>query len=336
MSNWLGIKHFPDWDSSSFPGDGKDSAKTSETGWTSSTRGISLIFGIFEKRSFDVQGLRYFFLFVVLVGKLWTKEKVGEGGKTWGKAATRWFKVTFWSPSWRSLNPLKGSLNHPKKVTLNHQLVDFLIFDRSAIPLDQICRRNRSKLTGHQWSFWVDLVPPGKKKTDGAIVWVGEKSWSLFLLDKIPNYLRLVVLVYCTMVGLNGFDTSPGWYMNSVMNWWIANLNWCRIFWSNCAIAMNLPKFVIFVNPYWRQLVEVDFLRFIQRVLDFTEFTGLTFNTFKSCMVVYCPQNNEESNNLKIILKWKEKSFEPNQPFKFGVSKCSFSQVYGFSPWTLL
>ena len=34
----------------------------------------------------------------------------------------RWFKVTFSSPSWRSLNPLKGSLNHPKKVTLNHQV----------------------------------------------------------------------------------------------------------------------------------------------------------------------------------------------------------------------
>ena len=30
--------------------------------------------------------------------------------------------VPFSSPSWRSLNPLKGSLNHPKKVTLNHQV----------------------------------------------------------------------------------------------------------------------------------------------------------------------------------------------------------------------
>ena len=38
---------------------------------------------------------------------------------------TRWFKVTFWSPSWRSLNPLKGSLNDPKKVTLNQQAVEF-------------------------------------------------------------------------------------------------------------------------------------------------------------------------------------------------------------------
>ena len=40
-----------------------------------------------------------------------------------GKETTypRWFKVPFSSPSWRSLNPLKGSLNHHKKVTLNHQ-----------------------------------------------------------------------------------------------------------------------------------------------------------------------------------------------------------------------
>ena len=127
---------------------------------------------------------------------------------------------------------------------------------------EQICRRNRSKLTGNQWSFWVDLPSSGKKKSRLCNCLGWRKIMVLFLLDKIPNYLRLVVLVYCTMLGLNGFDTSPGWYMNSVMNWWIANLNWCRIFWSNCAIAMNLPKFVIFVNPCWRQLVEVDFIRF--------------------------------------------------------------------------
>ena len=38
------------------------------------------------------------------------------------KSNTRWFKVTFSSGSWRSLNHWKGSLNHPKKVTLNHQV----------------------------------------------------------------------------------------------------------------------------------------------------------------------------------------------------------------------
>ena len=33
----------------------------------------------------------------------------------------RWFKATFSSPSWRSLNPVKGSVNHPKKTTKNCQ-----------------------------------------------------------------------------------------------------------------------------------------------------------------------------------------------------------------------
>ena len=37
------------------------------------------------------------------------------------KIIPRWVKVTFVSPSWRSLNLSKRSLNHPKKVTLNHQ-----------------------------------------------------------------------------------------------------------------------------------------------------------------------------------------------------------------------
>ena len=40
----------------------------------------------------------------------------------WYKMYTRRFKVTFVSPSWRSLNPFKGSrFHHPKKVTKNCQ-----------------------------------------------------------------------------------------------------------------------------------------------------------------------------------------------------------------------
>ena len=34
-------------------------------------------------------------------------------------SCARWFKVTFSSPSWGSLSHLKGSLNHPKRVTEN-------------------------------------------------------------------------------------------------------------------------------------------------------------------------------------------------------------------------
>ena len=50
----------------------------------------------------------------LLVEKLFVENHVS-------KKATRWFKVTFSSPSWRSLNHLKGSLNHPKKVAKNCQ-----------------------------------------------------------------------------------------------------------------------------------------------------------------------------------------------------------------------
>ena len=31
------------------------------------------------------------------------------------KMMTTFFQVTFWSPKWRSLNPWKGHLNHPKR-----------------------------------------------------------------------------------------------------------------------------------------------------------------------------------------------------------------------------
>ena len=58
--------------------------------------------------------------------------------------STRWFKVTFWSPSWRSLNPLNGSLNHPKKVTLNHRAVNNIQprFAERSRPYGQCQRRS--------------------------------------------------------------------------------------------------------------------------------------------------------------------------------------------------
>ena len=46
------------------------------------------------------------------------------------KVNSRWFNVTFSSPSWRSLNHLKGSLNHPKKVTKNCQVCRYSKSDR--------------------------------------------------------------------------------------------------------------------------------------------------------------------------------------------------------------
>jgi len=51
-----------------------------------------------------------------------------KSSKHWllhGKIITRWFKMTFSSPGWRSLSHWKGSLNHPKKVTKNCQALVF-------------------------------------------------------------------------------------------------------------------------------------------------------------------------------------------------------------------
>ena len=63
------------------------------------------------------------FMFTLYLGKISHFDKDSSNGlEHLNPPTTRWFKVTFSSPSWRSLNPLKGSLNHPKKGTLNHQL----------------------------------------------------------------------------------------------------------------------------------------------------------------------------------------------------------------------
>ena len=72
---------------------------------------------------------------------------------TFRRFVSWWFKVPFSSPSWRSLNPLKGSLNHPKKVTLNHQvhivfttltLLFLFLLARIAVQRGMISERNTS------------------------------------------------------------------------------------------------------------------------------------------------------------------------------------------------
>ena len=97
---------------------------------------------------------------------------------------TRWFTVTFSSPSWRSLNPLKGSLNHPKKGTLNHQVyipsltaLRHNVFPRFFAPKWHIHGANqrprhpkappRRSPTAHQRTVdgWPRFPPPTKKKT---------------------------------------------------------------------------------------------------------------------------------------------------------------------------
>ena len=70
-------------------------------------------------------------------------------------------KVTLLSASWRSLNPFKGSLNHPKKVTLNHQ--DFET--SSEMPDDPSLRfkfwwNPQGPTEGVSWTqaFWLNFI----------------------------------------------------------------------------------------------------------------------------------------------------------------------------------
>ena len=90
---------------------------------------------------------------------------------------TRWFKVTFSSPSWRSLNHWKGSLSHPKRVTLNHQahissvVWSFLLFEKTvrsfrswllSMAHSSWHHKNHRKLFWHSWSPKIDRI----QKTD--------------------------------------------------------------------------------------------------------------------------------------------------------------------------
>ena len=79
------------------------------------------------------------------------------------KTDTRWFKVTFSSPSWRSLNPLKGSLNHPKKVTLNH-LVPFKRKVNQFVLLPSFCLFKSRNF--HNMKFAPEVIANGSGKED--------------------------------------------------------------------------------------------------------------------------------------------------------------------------
>ena len=72
--------------------------------------------------------------------------------------------VTFLSPSWRSLNHLKGSLNHPKKATKNCQVIDLYIHPfihlSSSHDASKLVKFKFSQLKMDGWkvpilSFWV-------------------------------------------------------------------------------------------------------------------------------------------------------------------------------------
>ena len=92
-----------------------------------------------------------------------TLDKFGQGELLF----TRWFKVPFSSPSWRLLNPLKGSLNHPKKVTLNHQVYSLHVVYQDVTAFSWLrTKKNPSPKARVDWPaglFWLSY--------DGGKTW---------------------------------------------------------------------------------------------------------------------------------------------------------------------
>ena len=126
---------------------------------------------------------------------------------------TRWFKVTFSSPSWRSLNPLKGSLNHPKKVTKNCQVCFF-----------------------QHHSHWLDwnitmifpivmsedsLTLTGSGPTQNCDYLVSNQSLKL---QTIRDTLDMRLMSY-TLEESTLLSSLPGWWLNQPI-WKICSSNW--------------------------------------------------------------------------------------------------------------
>ena len=65
--------------------------------------------------------------------------------------------MTFSSPSWRSFNPLKGSLNHPKKVTKNRQVKGTIFVG---------VKKLSSNLANQLWQIDTDFVGPAFMEPD--------------------------------------------------------------------------------------------------------------------------------------------------------------------------
>ena len=95
---------------------------------------------------------------------------------------TRWFKVPFSSPSWRSLNLSKRSLNHPQKVTLNHQ--------------------------GHM--FWPICVLKGESWSDWLVVLVVAGAWKvskfMYQTNQTPHgFSQKICVCFFALVALRNY-----------------------------------------------------------------------------------------------------------------------------------
>ena len=101
-------------------------------------------------------------------------------------------RALFIPDRWRSLNPLKGSLNHPKKVTLNHQVGVFFSNEfRNLSWCNLTCAYVSNGLVkNHHLAFWcckITIFPgPCTPKLDPPLRSVIRRD-TLDSFDKVPR-----------------------------------------------------------------------------------------------------------------------------------------------------
>ena len=108
----------------------------------------------------------------------------------------RWFFVTFSSPSWRSLNHLKGSFNHPKKVTI------------AELPGGELLKKKKTSIQSHLrgadrilrarffWGIKNDGAPSWGRKGERQTYCITRGYVFVYIFDIYLIYIYVYVYVY--------------------------------------------------------------------------------------------------------------------------------------------
>ena len=119
-------------------------------------------------------------------------------------SSTGWFSVTFLSLSWRSLTPLKRSLNHPKKVTLN-RLEGFFFSWPQVVPVQWWLIRLIA-LQAPVPRFWSRLQSEGCLGEDGERSLGHTAFWIKQKLGSLKNNLQITRFFFVSKTTKNSAE----------------------------------------------------------------------------------------------------------------------------------
>ena len=91
----------------------------------------------------------------------YARRQLVEGSASLKSINSKWFNATFSSRSWRSPNPLKGSLNHPKKGTKNCQAKENMFYWNQTFLISPTAwKSGNERIPGIQqnWLWWLQLL----------------------------------------------------------------------------------------------------------------------------------------------------------------------------------